>query len=249
MDLGPVGSPLTSSVLRVRWLVLDEPDDRTTARLAESLDPGERSRARRFSVAHDRSEFIHAHALARAMLQRETGQPARRQRFRRTGTGKPALRLPPDAAPVDFSLSHTRGLVACAVTHRGNVGVDVERVVPDAPGLDGLTAFFAPEERAGTLRLPLPDRVHRIYRLWTLKEAFAKSAGEGVLQHLASARFELEPLRLASGAHRDGPWRFWESAPTGAHALALALTDYGAPEPYLDLRATSTAEVLAALEK
>jgi phosphopantetheinyl transferase len=79
-----------------------------------------------------------------------------------------------------FSLSHTRGLVACAVAdpHAGpfaTVGIDVEWV----RGLPHMTKLaqrhFAPPEVEALLGLTGAERNIRFFSLWTLRQAWLKS--------------------------------------------------------------------------
>ena len=72
-------------------------------------------------------------------------------------------------------LTHTRGLVACAVTHGLAVGIDAERVRP-VPGAQHIadTRFASAEARMlGACDAATIDA--RFLELWTLKEAYAKA--------------------------------------------------------------------------
>ncbi len=86
--------------------------------------------------------------------------------------GKPFLKEGPH-----FNLSHTKGLVVCAISQQP-VGVDVElRDRRVRPGL--LQRYFTPEEQA------YATTPQRFLELWTRKEAFLKRSGEGLSGGLA----------------------------------------------------------------
>ena len=80
-----------------------------------------------------------------------------------------------------FSLSHTKGLVACAVSDRA-VGVDVEHERPCHEAL--ARRFFTREEQRFLQASSAPDRDFTM--LWTLKESYVKALGLGLRQPLNS---------------------------------------------------------------
>ena len=91
---------------------------------------------------------------------------------------------------VDFSLSHTKGLVVVALSwvHKGEipprVGVDAELLHSTPDRAKRLAArYFAPCERAFFDRHD-DEAVATFVRLFTRKEAFAKCRGDGLAKHL-----------------------------------------------------------------
>lgn len=158
----------------------------------------------------DRQEYLLAHVLLRRVLARETDLPPEALLFQAGPHGKPELGNVLPCVP-RFSLTHTRGLVACAVSSVP-VGIDAE---PAARAVDPKLAcrFFAPPEIAWLDHLPDPDRQRGFLRLWTLKEAYVKGIGLGLHQPLDRFWFDLtcpEPsIMLADGSeHETGRWRF-----------------------------------------
>src|SRR3954470_6802052 len=125
----------------------DRMDDAAIAVAASVLSDEERVRYRRFHFRRDARDYAAAHALLRHTLSRSGERLPAEWQFEKTPAGKPLLR-DAGAAPVAFSLSHTHGMVACAVTSAAAVGVDVERVDRAVNAADIATRFFAPEEAA-----------------------------------------------------------------------------------------------------
>lgn len=77
----------------------------------------------------------------------------------------------------DFSISHTEGLVVCALNTSGRVGVDVERIRGE---LD-FTSFQSvmSEEQWKTIRSSaFPEK--EFFKAWTYKESLTKAEGRGV---------------------------------------------------------------------
>jgi len=190
------------------------------------LDAEERARAARFALERDRIDFVVAHGLLRRVLARCTGQTARALQFSVGAHGRPEL------APrgVRFSLSHTRGLVGCAITAANDVGFDIEAVRAPAP-LEMAEQVFTAAERLALEGRPPQQRDDHFYALWTLKESYIKGRGMGLALPLHS--FTVDPLpegeaRLRHEGVGDGvgdgtgPWtlRHWRFA---EHHAALAV--------------------------
>ncbi len=100
---------------------------------------------------------------------------------------------PADPPPLELNLSHTDGLILCAVSCRAAVGVDVEETTRSVEFLPLARRFFAPCETAFLEALP-PDRLSEaFYRLWTLKEAYLKARGSGLGIPLEGFSFQWPP--------------------------------------------------------
>jgi 4'-phosphopantetheinyl transferase len=123
----------------------------TLSHLAEQhhlLDVEEHNRMARFRFVADRILFSAAHVLLRLALSRYAAVPPHAWRYLRSEHCKPRIdpATCPSAVPLHFSLSHTRGLVCCAISLVSEVGVDAEyhRLLPDMHTI--AQHFFAPEE-------------------------------------------------------------------------------------------------------
>ena len=88
----------------------------------------------------------------------------------RSGRGKP--RLVP-ACGVSFSISHTRGIWACAFSGQ-DVGLDIEKKRPCDAALIA-RRFFHPAEAAFILQKP-----DAFFSVWTAKESYVKYTGTGI---------------------------------------------------------------------
>lgn len=192
------------------------------------LSPEEHERAARFHFEEDRERFVIGRALARLQLSRFLGGDPRAWRFVTNAHGRPELAMPDGGpAPLGFNVSHTRGMVACAVTATSDVGVDVEWVERRLTH-DVAERFFAPREVAD-LRARTPrDQARVFFDYWTLKEAYIKARGMGLALPLAHFAFTLAPGRsptIAFDPEIDDvadTWQFFQAWPTEAHRLAVA---------------------------
>lgn len=134
----------------------------------------ERQRADAFRLPSHRSDFIAAHALARACAGRILTVPPAEltlvQSCERCGGphGRPALEQDPG---VQLSLSHTSGYVA-AVAARGPVGLDAERYGRAGEYEEVGADVLSPAERS-KLRSARDPRL-AFLRQWVRKEAMVK---------------------------------------------------------------------------
>lgn len=209
-------------IIVVRWIVM-EPDSAAIVALRPLLDAYEQTRAERFRQAADRDAYIAAHALLRTMLSRFTGVGPATLRFLIDENGKPSL--DPAQGPTDlhFSLSHTRGLVACAVGRPCPVGIDVEAWREPAP-IELAARYFAPAEARLVAERAPAERSAAFYRLWTLKESYLKATGQGFAVPLESFAFSLDPVTIAVAAPDSAAaWEFTERQPSPVHSLAVAV--------------------------
>lgn len=121
---------------------------------------------------------------------------------------------PADCRPVDgrpvcsryppgwhLSLSHSRGLSACAVSALPGLGLDIEPGdrYPDWPRV--VQRWFTPREQSWLLRNESSDH---FLRVWTLKEAWLKATGRGIAGNLKT--LEVGADYSLSGDRNDQEW-------------------------------------------
>lgn len=212
------------------WLLRPETvaPDAALCRYLGWLSDDECRRRQRFYFDQDRHRFLLTRALVRGVLSRYAGQPPERWRFTTNAYGRPELLDPPPGVP-QFNLSHTEGLIVCAISAGGQLGVDAERVVPERARIDLARRFFAPSEADAIERTAGPRQAERFFEFWTLKESYIKARGLGLALPLGSFAFELSddrPPRLVCAPRcGDTPagWRFGRVRLFGSHQLAFAL--------------------------
>ncbi|MBM3779931.1 MAG: 4'-phosphopantetheinyl transferase superfamily protein [Acidimicrobiia bacterium] len=191
------------------------------------LSAEEQTRARRFRFAEDARDYVLAHALVRESL---SASPAGRSveppawAFGVAPGGKPFAE--PGGTP-SFNLSHTRGLVACAVSEGAPVGVDVERADRLVDARAVAARYFSRAERAWLDRLDASAFATGFLTLWTLKEAFVKAVGAGLSFPLPEAAFALDgpsTIVFHGPPAASGPsWHFALFQPTSDTRLAVAV--------------------------
>ena len=216
-------------------------DDAAIAAAASVLSDEERAQYGRFHFARDARDYAAAHALLRHTLSRHGGRAPEGWRFDKTANGKPFL-IDAGDFQASFSLSHTRGCVACAVTTGRDVGVDVECVDRDVNTADIAARFFAPAEAAHLAQLHADARRDYFFDLWTLKEALVKALGAGMAMSLSSLAFTIDPdggVSLDAPALDTKTWQFGLFTPTPRHRLAVAASKSGSDTAQLIVQSIS----------
>jgi 4'-phosphopantetheinyl transferase len=210
-------------------------------RLSESvLSCEEQRRAERFAFARDRRSYITAHWLVRRALSVYVPVLPALWEFRVSPLGKPMIASPTEGLGLWFNLSHTAGMVACAVTRSGEVGVDVE-TVRSRDLLNLARRYFAPGEVAELESLPAELHPQAFFRLWTLKEAYIKACGQGLAMDLAGFAFpnvlsnEIT-IEFYKGI-KDEPkqWCFFRHEPDPSHKIAVAVKHEMGARPVLKI--------------
>jgi 4'-phosphopantetheinyl transferase len=213
--------------VRVRYAFTDGLVESDCAAAGALLSEPERARCRRLILEEDRVSFVVAHALLRTALSEVAAPRPREWRFATSAGGRPEIEAPLVRPRLRFSLSHTRGLVACAVTEERDVGLDVERVLPWA-GSGGLAErCLSSSEKAAVAALPPPEARTLFFGLWTLKEAYAKAQGLGLRLPFDAASFHIAPgappaVSFAPGHGEDARgWQFALLEPRPGYQLAV----------------------------
>ncbi len=194
------------------------------------LSAEEQARAERFILERDANAFVVAHASLRRILGEYLRIAPQSLHFLNGEYGKPAIAGPPGAA-LEFNLSHSGDLALIAISGRGAVGIDIERLDRRIEHLDLAEQFFSPAERAALRSLPpeVDAITEGFFNAWTRKEAYLKATGHGItrgLHHFDVSLAPSEPAALL--ADRLDPlaerrWRMVALAPGDGYAAAVVV--------------------------
>jgi 4'-phosphopantetheinyl transferase len=209
------------------------------ATVSDQLDQDEQVIYRGLTDPADRRCYAAARGLLRIELSQHLALPPQDWEYVPKPGGPTEIRTPLGRLDnLRFSLSHTRGLVACAVADASSgpyreVGIDVEWVRP-MPGMDKLARLhFAPAEVAAMRALPTAQQGKRFFSLWTLRQAWAKAhcgphdTPHPPLEERAVFTFDesghLPQATFAAGLQEaSSRWRFWLHALDEDHVLSVA---------------------------
>jgi 4'-phosphopantetheinyl transferase len=201
------------------------------------LTNDEARRAARFVHFKDTALFVVGRALAKTMLSTYADVPPHDWCFEIDEHGRPNLAQRATGVPdLRFNLTHTAGLVACAVAVGREVGVDVERI--DRRLVHDIAERYFSEREAADLRaLPLDEQETVFFDYWTLKESYIKARGLGLALPLGQFTFLRSPGQAPSIEFapelRDDPttWQFAQFWPTTEHRMAVAVRRTGRDVP------------------
>jgi 4'-phosphopantetheinyl transferase len=133
--------------------------DHLLRRYEALMSESEHARWRRFLVADAKLQHLVARALVRTTLSRYFAVPPPAWQFAANRYGRPHVIAPRQFRHVRFNLSHTSGLVACAVARARAIGIDVENIRRESSFADLAPRVFSPIELASfrqTLRTRPP---------------------------------------------------------------------------------------------
>jgi 4'-phosphopantetheinyl transferase len=213
------------------------------------LSEFERSRYQAFRFAKDRHHYLAAHLLLQRAICNYASIPLDEVRWTALPHQKPYCENKLGTHSIEFSLTHTHGLVACAVAGTP-LGIDAEwtgRKYSEHLAQSVLTE----SEFQRWKQVDAADQADEFFRYWTLKEAYAKGIGKGIAFPFRQIQLEWENANdivltiLASG---DSSRESLEEAGQGwevrcirdtsrEHVLSLAIHD--------PCRQHSVAEVVA----
>lgn len=247
----PVGDSLQDADLQGRvhvWIARTEAfrSDATLAGTRAWLDDEERARADRYLREEDRHLFLVAHALRRSVLSVYADVAPGEWRFAIGEHGRPRIVANTSAAAaaagLGVSLSHTSGLVACLVSEEIDSGVDVEASGRVADPRALAARYFSTLENA-MLDATSEDSIDaRFLEIWTLKEAYLKARGLGLmlpLDHFHVTRRSDDTATIAFEStidDRPEDWQLGVGRPGEGYVLALAVRRRGGPERDVTIR-------------
>lgn len=162
------------------------------SRLQALLAADELQRAQLFVKEDARNRFLHSRALLRIQLAALTGIAADKLMFTKTAEGKPFLLN----SSLVFNISHSGDYFVLGVGLGIALGVDVERETHKRAIMAIAERYFAEGEFMYLKTLSEVEQLHEFYRLWTLKEAFFKARGTGIVTGLENACFSLQGEKI-----------------------------------------------------
>jgi 4'-phosphopantetheinyl transferase len=210
--------------------VIEGDDSQPLLACIGTLSVEEKRRAERFVFDRDRREFLMAHGLIRAALSRAmpTVDPSK-WLINPDKDGRPYVAGPIGVGRLHFSLSHTKGCIACAVSPNEAVGIDVEECSPRDGLMEIAEKNFSADEIATLRALEPQEQSKRFFEYWTIKEAYIKARGKGLripLNSFSILGLTQKDIRIAFADEQNedysARWHFTQFVPSRRHQLAMA---------------------------
>lgn len=206
------------------------------ATLLRALPPPLQRETLRFHRWQDQHAALLGKLLVRHLLVNR-GYPADAlHTLYRDALGKPCLPL-----PVDFSISHSGTVVACALSTDHRVGLDVEQVQPYV--LEDFQQLLRPDEARA---LAATGMGQHFCQLWTRKESFVKAKGVGLVSELRLQDVYVEATRCQYQP-AAGPTEQWYYYPLPAPTCYVSTLCTQAPGLHIEAVPTTVAALLRAV--
>jgi 4'-phosphopantetheinyl transferase len=206
--------------------------DVAVARALDLLRPLERERYGRFRHDADRHMFLLGRVMARAIVAEALGVAPADWRWREGPRGRPEVDQ--TDCPISFNLAHSAGLVVCALSRLGPVGVDVEDR-DRTPVERALVARCCADDEAADVEAHGDDWRDQFLKYWTLKESYLKATGLGISARLPDVRFLLDdgvrPAFTGTLAGADTGWTFELRSTPPSHYVAVAASTLDGARP------------------
>lgn len=133
-----------------------------------------RKRIQKFKKESDKKLCLAGDVLARRAIHEMCGIRMEKIRLCRDKFGKPYA----DNLGIHFNISHSGEWVICGIDNKP-VGVDIERVT--SADMDTARIFCTDNELSYIFDNCKRDMHERFFRIWTLKEAYFKNIGTGLV--------------------------------------------------------------------
>lgn len=180
-------------------------------------------RAERFRNPAAQERYLNVHIVFHLLLSGYLGVGPEAVEYRTSALGAPLPLASAGGRCFCWSLSYRGECAAYAVSTDGPVGVDIERLEPDAASELAAQCLTGPE-RAAVDRLAGAERTIRIFQLWTIKEAVLKRAGLGLSVPPAEVGVELQDVERPA---------IVLSRPHGEELSSVSVRPLDAPDGYL----------------
>lgn len=172
-----------------------------------------------------RLEYLQSRHALKSLLAKYMGLAPHVIQFIKIGEGKPVLMNP--TVHLDFNLSHSHDYFAIAISEKGQVGVDIEKVRAPQHLPQIAERFFSVAETDLIKQESDPKKQTEIFaRFWSGKEALIKAVGGGVFKNVHEVlvdetNWKIKRLPLEFGSLSDWDLQFFNAVPGYTCSVAL----------------------------
>jgi 4'-phosphopantetheinyl transferase len=199
--------------------------------LASILSDDEKNRAARFHFHHHQSRFIAAHGWLRIILEKYLNSAPDSLKLLNSAKGKPYLERTINNAKLHFSLSHSNDAALIGIALDRRIGVDIEHIRPLANMESIAGRYFSENEMVEIQNAPENVRTQVFFQYWTMKEAYLKATGTGLLglQDMPVAQDQIDIYSQTAIVidASDKPWSIRPLHPTHGYSAAVAVDGNG----------------------
>jgi len=191
------------------------------------ISEAEKKKVDRYIFEKDQHACLVTRALLRFVLSAYTHEDPESFEFVENDFGK--LRLKPGSIdmPINFNLSHSSEMTACALVLDTQIGLDVENYSRkiDLGIADRFFSTFESEHLGNCSEI---ERQSVFFDFWTLKESYIKARGMGLSIGLDKFGFKMDHSNISIQFHEslnDFPelWQFFKFSPIKNYKAAISV--------------------------
>jgi 4'-phosphopantetheinyl transferase len=186
-------------------------------------------RLSRFHFESHKHQYLLTRAFERDILSNYLGVHPASLLYKKSQYGKPSLITGEKKININYNISHTEGLIVCAVALKYELGVDTEYIKRDFIITNIASHYFTSEENEDLTHYIGNAKKIRFLEYWTLKEAYIKAHGMGLSLPLDYFSIRLQkdaPIIIIfhDSIYNDGSfWQFFQVNQFPEHILAVAI--------------------------
>ncbi|VEP18946.1 4'-phosphopantetheinyl transferase HetI [Hyella patelloides LEGE 07179] len=188
-----------------------------------SLD--EKERAERFRFPQHRNRFVAARGFLRQIISGYLNIASQEIVFSYGGRGKPKLAN----SNLQFNISHSQDIALYAFTNHQLIGIDVEYLRSNVECHKIAQRFFTSAESQLITSLSKEKQTQTFFHLWTVKEAYLKAIGEGLVGGLETVEIDvnqtskLKILAISGEQAKADNWLFSSFIPHNDFIATVAI--------------------------
>lgn len=197
-------------------------------RLQAFLSKNEIIKSKEIRSVQKMIEYLVTRAFVRHCLSRYFSMNPNEFEFEFEKAGRPKLVTKKLNSDLYFSISHTAGLVSCAFSRFPDLGLDVEKMSSGEHLMEMSSDILSVEELSTIEPLSQNRKLQILSEIWTLKEAYLKALGIGMVDDLRSFGIkysrDLVPTGINPGlSFRDhsNDWLLRLFRPTSLHQMGI----------------------------
>jgi 4'-phosphopantetheinyl transferase len=160
------------------------------------LNAEEQKRGLKFYHDRDYLRFLNRRLHTRVILGSMLEIAPNKLEFDSSSSGRPFVKR--RELKLDFNVAHSEDIGILAVSTGGEIGVDLELLMPIPQALEIAKIHFSLSELIAIDSLPITAQSTEFLRLWTCKEAYLKAIGVGLSMSMSQCEVSVSPTKWIS---------------------------------------------------
>ncbi|MGI0480163.1 4'-phosphopantetheinyl transferase family protein [Geminocystis sp. CENA526] len=213
------------------WLInIEDCDLKEYENYLAILSEDERKKYHNFKLTSQRDRFLINRANLRLILAKYLHINPQEVTFNYSNKGKPSLDFLIHNQEIYFNLSHKNNYTVYGIA-KHNLGIDLEKIDDQVKIENIAKRFFCSQEYQHLIQLNKEDSYRYFFTLWTIKEAYLKSIGEGLSGGLDSIYIQeigenINYQILHNQGEKQNKWFFKTWYILDNYVLSMAVSKY-----------------------